>query len=699
MYIKYFSEISKNDTSLAGGKGASLAEMAGNGFPVPPGFVIVASAFEKFLIENGLTAEIEAILEKVDHDDTHTIENASESIRTLLLNAPVPADIRNEILKNFEVLDIRFVAVRSSATAEDSVSAAWAGQLESYLNTTEASLLENVKKCWASLFTARAIFYRFEKGLRQEKISVAVVVQKMVESEKSGIAFSVHPVTEDKNQLIIEAGFGLGEAIVSGQITPDSYVVLKSQITNSIRRRGQKNPKSEISKQKNMILEKNIHPQTKALRKNKKGGNTWQSLDNRLQNEQKLSDSDIVELAQIVIKLEEHYGFPVDVEWAYEKGKFYMVQSRPITTLTGKAKTTTYFKKEDYILSFWARGVSVFVTDIHVEAYRALEVLYMIDHGMFKQYFTKKAYEQALDRGLAFYSHKSAFNDYQKDLSLHCDRFKAFFASEIIGKETLSQKEVILFFEYTKKLCGDYAKMNFESTDKAFMHQDKNPIIRKNLLGVAAFKDVVRAFMNTVLFETGGYSNQLFTILGKQFQFAPSLFDHCTQQEILDLFTGNTPLESSLVQRPEAFVESYNLDRFCEGKDAETILQEFKEEVSYSDVIQGQVASPGKVSGTVKVIPVDYSDLDRVHAEIDKMKPGDILVAETTAPELMIACKKAGAIVTDMGGLMSHAAIVARELGKPCIVGTKSATKVLSDGDLVEVNAGKGIVKILRKAS
>jgi len=130
-------------------------------------------------------------------------------------------------LEGYNDLDCEFVAVRSSATSEDSAAAAWAGQLDSYLNTNKKKILENVKRCWASLFTPRAIFYRFEKGLCGTDISVAVVVQKMVESEESGIAFSVHPVTEDPNHIIIEAGFGLGEAIVSGQITPDSYVVDK----------------------------------------------------------------------------------------------------------------------------------------------------------------------------------------------------------------------------------------------------------------------------------------------------------------------------------------------------------------------------------------------------------------------------------------------------------------------------------------
>lgn len=226
--ILNFSKLNKSDVALAGGKGASLGEMTQVGIPVPPGFVILSTAFEKFLEETDLNVEIDSILDSVNHKEIHTVEYASKKIKALILNSEIPEDISKEIQKFFKTLKTPYVAVRSSATAEDSASAAWAGQLESYLNTTEENLLENVKKCWASLFTPRAIFYRFEKDLHKQKISVAVVVQKMVESEKSGIAFSVHPVTQDNNQLIIEAGFGLGEAIVSGQITPDSYVVEKN---------------------------------------------------------------------------------------------------------------------------------------------------------------------------------------------------------------------------------------------------------------------------------------------------------------------------------------------------------------------------------------------------------------------------------------------------------------------------------------
>lgn len=310
--FRRFNDISKNDVGLAGGKGASLGEMTQAGIPVPPGFVALSDAFERFIEKTDLNVKIDAILDSVNREAMHTVENASEKIQTLILEADMPADIAAGIMGFFKELGAQYVAVRSSATAEDSSSAAWAGQLDSFLNTTERMLLENVKRCWASLFTPRAIFYRFEKNLHKHKISVAVVVQKMVASEVSGIAFSVHPVTQDYNQLIIEAGYGLGEAIVSGQITPDSYVV-------------EKDPRR--------IIDINISTQERGLYRQDNGGNAWQDIPKEKGEQQKLSEQEILALAEIVLNIEKHYGFPCDIEWAQEGDKFSIVQSRPITTL------------------------------------------------------------------------------------------------------------------------------------------------------------------------------------------------------------------------------------------------------------------------------------------------------------------------------------------------------------------------------
>lgn len=312
MFIKSFAQITKKNVGEAGGKGASLGEMTNAKIPVPPGFVLLASAFDRFLIETDLEQELEAQLKKVNYNDVNSVDGASSVIRALIAKAPMPKDLERDIVSEFKKLKTKLVAVRSSATAEDSSAASWAGELETYLNTTDKTLLLNVKKCWSSLFTPRAIFYRHEKNMLKIKVSVAVVVQQMVESEISGIAFTVHPVTQDKNQLIIEAGYGLGEAIVSGSVTPDSYVVDKRDYS---------------------LIDINIAEQTKKIVKGATGGVKWVNIVKKEQEKQKLTGQQIVELAKICHNIEKHYKFPCDIEWAYYQKKFYITQSRPITTL------------------------------------------------------------------------------------------------------------------------------------------------------------------------------------------------------------------------------------------------------------------------------------------------------------------------------------------------------------------------------
>ncbi len=331
MFIKTFEQLTKKDVNIAGGKGASLGEMSNAKIFVPLGFVVLASAFDRFLEEGDLTQEIKAQLHKINYDDINSVDRASNVIRDLIHDAKMPKDLEKEITRDFKKLKCKFVAVRSSATAEDSSIASWAGELETYLNTTEKTLLMNVKKCWSSLFTPRAIFYRKEKNLHNTHVSVAVVVQEMVESEVAGVCFTVHPVTQDKNQMIIEAGWGLGEAIVSGSITPDSYVVEKSQITNN---KSQTNLKFKISNSKQfIILDINVTEQKKQIVRCLRKGVKWVAVPKIRQEKQKLSGKQIIELAKICANIEKHYKKPQDIEWAFKDGKFYIVQSRPITTL------------------------------------------------------------------------------------------------------------------------------------------------------------------------------------------------------------------------------------------------------------------------------------------------------------------------------------------------------------------------------
>ncbi len=310
-YLKQFQELNTHDVHLAGGKGASLGEMTQAGIPVPPGFVVLRGAFDRFLEETGLKAEVEAQLNGVNYEDVASVERASRVLHDLIHDARFPEDLEADIMIAFAALDAEFVAVRSSATAEDSSTASWAGELESYLNTTEKVLLGNIKKCWASLFTPRAIVYRMEKGMRETHVSVAVVVQKMVQSEVAGIAFTVHPVTKDHDQMIIEACWGLGEFIVGGVVTPDSYIVRKAT---------------------NAIIEKYTSEQETMLIRGEHG-NITVDVPSDKRAAQKLTAAQIETIGALCIAIEKHYTFPCDIEWGMEAGEFFILQSRPITTL------------------------------------------------------------------------------------------------------------------------------------------------------------------------------------------------------------------------------------------------------------------------------------------------------------------------------------------------------------------------------
>jgi pyruvate,water dikinase len=315
-FILNFNQVDQSKVSLAGGKGASLGEMTRIGLPVPPGFVILAEAFERFLEKTDINMEIEAVWDRINIKDIESVEENSEIIRDVIIKAKMPKDLSQTILKEFDKLKTKYVAVRSSATAEDSKIDSWAGELESYLNTTRETLLRNVQKCWASLYTPRALFYQVERGLRRKKVSVAVAIQKMIQSEIAGVCFTVHPVTKDKNQMVIEAGWGLGEILVSGQITPDTYVI----------------EKSKIKSQKSKILDININQQEKMIIRSKIGNKTVKVPKSKRER-QKLSSQQIIKLAQLCQKIEDHYQAPQDIEWALKKNKFYILQSRPITTL------------------------------------------------------------------------------------------------------------------------------------------------------------------------------------------------------------------------------------------------------------------------------------------------------------------------------------------------------------------------------
>lgn len=325
--IRWFAELSRQDTPYVGGKGANLGEMTSAGLPVPSGFVITVTASRRFYEASGLAREITGRIARLELDDPDRLRTAAEEIQTLIRQAAVPEDVRDAVLRAYEELTRRepdaagFVSVRSSATVEDSAQYSFAGMFESYLNVRGADdLLRRVKDCWASAFGARVLFYRLKQG-RPAEFPIGVVVQRMVNSEKFGVMFTVNPSTNDTGRLVIEAAFGLGESVVGGQVTPDHYVVDKTTLG---------------------VVERTVARKEFLLTRDPRSGeNVRVPLDDARGNAQVLSAEEIRGVAELGRRDEAHYGAPQDTEFAIEQGRLYIVQTRPVTTLLEKPATLT----------------------------------------------------------------------------------------------------------------------------------------------------------------------------------------------------------------------------------------------------------------------------------------------------------------------------------------------------------------------
>ena len=314
MGVEWLEDVRSADIDRAGGKAASLGELHAAGLPVPPGFVVTADTYRKF-IEN---AEIDGALFEavaVDHEDSTGLREAHERAHRLIMDTPLPDAVEAEILDAYYAMageEQIFVAVRSSATAEDLPDASFAGQQETFLNVDEEAILERVKACWASLFSQRAIYYRNRQGFAHDEVDIAVVVQEMVDAEKSGVLFTSHPST-GAAQMIIEAAWGLGEAVVSGTVSPDNYVVDKTTLI----------PESVTVADKKVLMERD--------------GETGETIERPVTDarraERVLADAEIEALCSMGAEVEAHYETPQDVEWAMVDGTLYMLQSRPITTI------------------------------------------------------------------------------------------------------------------------------------------------------------------------------------------------------------------------------------------------------------------------------------------------------------------------------------------------------------------------------
>ena len=318
MYVQKFEELNKSDIPIAGGKGANLGELTQAGIPVPPGFVVTAEAYQYFMDEAGINDKVMEILDRTDINNTKELQAAADEIKKIIIEAPIPEDLvlfireyYNELCQRVDDEDTD-VAIRSSATAEDLPEASFAGQQDTFLHVSgDDEVLEYIRKCWASLFEARAIFYREENNFEHSKVYIAVVVQKMAFADKAGVMFTVNPSTGE-DVAMIEGSWGLGEAVVSGDVTPDNY---------------------QVDKKTNEIVNVTISDKKVMYTNDANGTSVKVDVPEEKRNERVLSDEEVIELTEMGKRVQAHYGEPMDTEWAFEEDRLYLLQARPITTL------------------------------------------------------------------------------------------------------------------------------------------------------------------------------------------------------------------------------------------------------------------------------------------------------------------------------------------------------------------------------
>ena len=319
--VRGFADLSREDVDYAGGKGANLGELTAAGFPVPPGFVVGAPTYAAFCDAGGLRERIERRLAAVDVEDTEALERASHDVRAEVEAEPLPEWLAEAVREAHERLaggDAEMaVAVRSSATAEDTESASFAGMNETMLNVRgAAATLEAVRQCWASLFGARTIYYRAKRGFGQADMDIAVVVQRQIPSTRAGVMFTIEPASGELDRLVIEGAFGLGESVVSGSVSPDRYVV---------------------GKQKLNVIQREVRRKELTIEPTEGGGTRTRELGEHESEQPVLSDEEVHELAELGVRIEAHYGTPQDTEWAFDpEGRVWMLQSRPVTAIGGE---------------------------------------------------------------------------------------------------------------------------------------------------------------------------------------------------------------------------------------------------------------------------------------------------------------------------------------------------------------------------
>lgn len=661
-YVTNLTDENAAKVYIAGGKGSKLHRLLTYGYSVPDGFIVDAVALQVFLEANGLQEEIEGYLARIRDADVASLAEVSKRIRGAIVQAPLPRDLLASIQSALTALGHASFAVRSSAAFEDSATSSWAGLFDSFLSVSREDVPAHVRRCWASLFNSRALSYSPNAFEALADLEFAVVVQRMLNSDVSGVAFSVDPVGGDRSKVLIEAAPGVGQGLVSGGRVPFS---------------------ATMDKQESITLRKVLADE---------------------KNAQLLSTRQLGKLCEEVTRAEMHFRTAVDIEWSFVNGNLYLLQVRPITALPSSSEvqetTEAYPDIQDYELTFKVSGLSFLFCDMLMRGFGYLAPLFTSDETAFRQYFPNTMMEYAARYGYKWLSHPTGFERYQAEFELYHEHTKTSL-SQILDSDSLTPTSCHHFFKKLSKFFTFYSKMDFQFTNTTYVYAAEHPVLKENLDRLSLFKDTARVWLNALAIVQDSAFARFSAKLAAQFSIDSEHVELYKITDLTALFEGSTLNNEQLSGREKSYSMFIHDGRriYLTGDASQRFIHritQVEEKLARSELV-GQVANKleSVVTGTVRIINVDYGDMETMEAAMAAMEEGEILVSEFTSPELMLACKKAKAIVTDLGGMLSHAAIVCRELGIPCLVGTKSATRALATGDSISIDFVQGRIEKL----
>jgi len=509
----------------------------------------------------------------------------------------------------------------------------------------------------------------------------------MIDSEISGIAFSANPVTGNKDQIIIEAGLGLGEAIVSGKISPDSYT---------------------IAKESQEIIQKNVEAQELGMYRAKNGGNEWREL-NEKGDEQKLSDIQIIELTKLIVKTENLYNSPCDIEWAYTNNQFYILQCRPITSLKEYKESAPFFNSEDYIVG-WQAHISgnpfTLIADLSAVHHRTWQSVSTFVEETRSDLIFKPEIDYLTNIG-----ETTSIDVFEKQANYIIEAGLSMRQEAICGIRqmiSLSKNDVEYMFQRISEILSKYSIFSENYLDGAMnkIQKDPNSPQSKKLLEILSLKNDLRMMMNNAVFYPDAWPGIIVEKLSSQFNVPQEDLWQYRESEIMDLFDGKYIDDQEITRRKSAFVfyrdKKGEVSIYSGNIAKEIIAQLDSKEKTETGFVQGQTANDngkGKIIGPVRLLKNTLDNPVIIKKYIDSVCEGDIVISEATEPDLLPALYKCAAVVTQRGGLLSHAAITSREIGICCIVGAKRATTLFQDGDIVEVDPSTGTIRLIEKSA